>query len=427
MIKTEKAMASGHVPRGDLHAVPAYAILVDVDAEARALDAVGVTFIGADRLRGHVLGEPTMRQRQPPGDVGDDGGDVQRCRAGDAGFASLAGDIDAHAEAVAQLAGLDHRPDAAELDCLQADAARGLALVMAGDVGERMDTFVGADCDLGRGRGDRRHAGEIIGHNRLLEESEAAAFHRAHIGDGLLGVIGGGDLEGDLRDAEKKKAAGITAYKIKVGIGTAANDAARTRAICKLLGPGLLISADANQGYTTEQAIDYVRAVKGCGLDFFEQPVVADDLAGMAAVAAAAPEIAIGADEGIHSLADIARHHERKAARGVSLKAIKLGGIRAVVEAGKLCDSLGMSVNISCKTGESSIACAAALHVASVIPNIAWGLTLTHSGLAEDVTAHPIRTDKGHADSIERPGLGIDVDEDRVRRHRVQIATRNVA
>lgn len=243
----------------------------------------------------------------------------------------------------------------------------------------------------------------------------------------LLGVIGGGDLEGDLRDAKKKKAVGITAYKIKVGIDTAANDAARTRAICKLLGPGLLISADANQGYTTEQAIDYVRAVKGCGLDFFEQPVVADDLAGMAAVAAATPEIAIGADEGIHSLADIARHHERKAARGVSLKAIKLGGIRAVVEAGKLCDSLGMSVNISCKTGESSIACAAALHVASVIPNIAWGLTLTHSGLAEDVTAQPIRTDKGHADSIERPGLGIDVDEDRVRRHRVQIATRNVA
>jgi L-alanine-DL-glutamate epimerase-like enolase superfamily enzyme len=243
----------------------------------------------------------------------------------------------------------------------------------------------------------------------------------------LLAVIGGGDLEGDLRDAEKKKAAGFTAYKIKVGIDTAANDAARTRAVCKLLGPGLLISADANQGYTTEQAIDYVRAMKGAGLDFFEQPVVAGDLAGMAAVAKAAPEIAIGADEGIHSLADIRRHHERKAARGVSLKAIKLGGIRAVVEAGRLCDNLGMSVNISCKTGESSIACAAALHVACVIPNIAWGLTLTHSGLAEDVTAQPIRTDRGHADSIERPGLGIDVDEDRVRRHRVQIATRDVA
>jgi muconate cycloisomerase len=242
----------------------------------------------------------------------------------------------------------------------------------------------------------------------------------------LLAVVGGGDLEGDLRDAEKKKAAGFTAYKIKVGIDSAENDAARTRAICWLLGGGLLISSDANQGFSTEQAVAYVRAVKGCGLDFFEQPVEAADLAGMAAVAAVDAGIAIGADEGIHSLADIARHHECKAARGVSLKAIKLGGVRAVVEAGRLCDRLGMSVNISCKTGESSIACAAALHAACVIPDIAWGLTLTHIALAEDVTAHPIATARGHAEALDRPGLGTDVDDEHVRRHRVAIPTRNV-
>ena len=243
----------------------------------------------------------------------------------------------------------------------------------------------------------------------------------------LLAVVGGGDFDGDLRDAEKKKAAGFTAYKIKVGIDSETKDAERTRAICKMLGSGLLISADANQGFTTEQAIEYVRAVKGCGLDFFEQPVEAHDLAGMAAVAAVDSSIAIGADEGIHSLDDIKRHHERKAARGVSLKAIKLGGARALVDGGRLCESLGMSVNISCKTGESSIACAAALHVATVIPNIAWGLTLTHTSLGEDVTAQPLITGKGFVESLDRPGLGIDVDEDRVSRHRVRIATRNVA
>jgi L-alanine-DL-glutamate epimerase-like enolase superfamily enzyme len=241
----------------------------------------------------------------------------------------------------------------------------------------------------------------------------------------LLGVIGGGDADGDLRDAKKKKTGGLTAYKIKVGIDTPAKDAARTCAICKVLGSDLLISADANQGYSLEQAIQYVRAIEGAGLDFFEQPVAAGDLAGMAAVAAAT-EIAIGADEGIHSLDDIRRHRAYKAAHGVSLKAIKLGGIGATVAAARLCDSLGMNVNISCKTGESSVACAAALHVASVIPNIAWALTLTHTGLAEDSTAKPVHVERGHAESLERPGLGIDVDEDRVRRHRVHIATRNV-
>lgn len=242
----------------------------------------------------------------------------------------------------------------------------------------------------------------------------------------LLGTIGGGDFDGDLRDAEKMKATGFTAYKIKVGIDTPEKDATRTREICRILGTGMLISADANQGYSTERALAYVRAVKESGLDFFEQPVAADDLAGMAEVAAAT-DIAIGADEGIHSLEDIKRHYERKAARGVSLKAIKLGGIRAVTEAGKLCDRLGMNVNISCKTGESSIACAAALHVAAVIPNIGWALTLTHTGLAEDVAAPPLPTGKGHVECLERPGLGVDVDEDCVRRHRVQIAVCNVA
>jgi muconate cycloisomerase len=242
----------------------------------------------------------------------------------------------------------------------------------------------------------------------------------------IMGVLAGGDRDGDLRDATRKKSDGFTAYKIKVGIDPPDRDAERTREICKALGDDCLISADANQGYALEQAVAYVRAVAGAGLGFFEQPVRADNLAAMATVAAAT-EIAIGADEGIHSRDDIERHHERKAARGVSLKIIKLGGLRGVVEAGGLCERLGMAVNLACKTGESSIACAAALHAAAVIPNVAWGVTLTHGGLAEDVAAQPVRIDEGHADIPERPGLGIEVDEDRVRRYRIGSPSRYVA
>src|SRR5690348_3382141 len=77
----------------------------------------------------------------------------------------------------------------------------------------------------------------------------------------LLAVVGGGDYDGDLADAAKKKAEGFTAYKIKVGIDTAEKDAARTRAICNVLGGGMLISADANQGFTRDEALIYARAV----------------------------------------------------------------------------------------------------------------------------------------------------------------------
>jgi len=233
-----------------------------------------------------------------------------------------------------------------------------------------------------------------------------------------LAVIGGGDLDDDLREAQAKKADGFAIFKIKVGIDGPACDAERTRAICRTLGDGCLISADANQGFGIGDAIAFVEAVAGAGLAFLEQPVAADDLAGMAKVAAAT-EIAIGADEGIHALADIERHHALDAARGVSLKAIKLGGLGALVAAARLCDRLAMQVNVSCKTGESSIACAAALHAAAVIPEIGWGLTLTNGGLAADITPHPLAVRQGHAAVPDRPGLGIEVDEDRVRHYRI--------
>ena len=243
----------------------------------------------------------------------------------------------------------------------------------------------------------------------------------------VLSVIGTGELSSDLREAENKKREGYVAFKIKVGIDAPPVDGERTRRICETLGQDVLISADANQGWSAEQAMQYVRALADAGLDFFEQPVFADDLAGMAAVAAAAGKIAIGADEGIHSLEDIRRHREHRAARGASLKAIKLGGMRGATEAGRLCDQLGMNVNVSAKTGESSIACAAAAHIAAALPQIAWGLTLTNEGLAEDLTSQPVRIVHGHVDVSDRPGLGIDVDEERVRRYQREAQARQVA
>jgi muconate cycloisomerase len=82
---------------------------------------------------------------------------------------------------------------------------------------------------------------------------------------------------------------------------------------------------------------------------------------------------------------------------------------------------------VSCKTGESSLAGAAGLHIAASLPQISWGLTLSHEGLADDVTTHPIRVERGHVEVSDRPGLGIDVDEDRVRRYRRVIPVRQVA
>jgi L-alanine-DL-glutamate epimerase-like enolase superfamily enzyme len=239
----------------------------------------------------------------------------------------------------------------------------------------------------------------------------------------VLAVVGSDDAAADLREAQARYAAGYRAFKIKVGLASPEADAERTRIVCAALkaqsrecNEDCLISSDANQGYSADAALRYVRLLGDCGLDFFEQPVAAHDLDGMARVAAAVPRLWIGADEGIHALDDIERHHARKAARGASLKAIKLGGLRPLFNAGDLCARLGMRINISCKTGESSVASAAAAHIAAVVPELTWGLTVTNPSLAEDVVTVPVAVAHGHVAVPDGPGLGIEVDERRVRR-----------
>jgi muconate cycloisomerase len=281
-----------------------------------------------------------------------------------------------------------------------AGAAAAMDAQMYGNSGAKAAIEIALHDLLGRAKGLPLHA--LLGGKR-----------RERIP--LLAVIGSDDAAAELREAQERRTAGYVIYKIKVGVDTPEADAARTRDICRLLGADCLISADANQGFSADEGVRYVRAVADCGLGFFEQPVHAHDLAGMARIAAAS-RVPIGADEGIHSRDDIERHHAAKAALGVSLKAIKLGGVRHVLDASKLCDRLGMNLNISCKTGESSVASAAALHLAAVVPSLAWGLTVTSPGLAEDVVTDPLRIDHGHMTVLERPGLGVEVDERRVRR-----------
>jgi o-succinylbenzoate synthase len=232
----------------------------------------------------------------------------------------------------------------------------------------------------------------------------------------LLRLIGTGSAAGDLEEIRRKKSAGYVAFKIKVGVASPEVDAARSRELCAALDAGMLVCADANQGWSVAQAVSYVQAMQDTRLAYFEQPVAGDDLAGMAAVARAS-RIRVGCDEGLHSLDDLRRHHEAGAAHGGSLKTIKLGGIRRVQEAAMLCETLGMKVNLASKISESSIGTAAILHLAAAIPSVDWGVSLTSEYLAQDVVKIPLAATDGHMTVPAGPGLGIEVDEHRVREY----------
>ena len=232
-----------------------------------------------------------------------------------------------------------------------------------------------------------------------------------------LRLIGTGSTDGDIAETQKRLADGYVAIKIKVGVASPEADAERARAICATVKDDkVLICTDANQAWTPDEAIRFVRGIADTRIEFFEQPVAGHDVAGMARVAAAS-RVKIGVDEGLHSMDDLQQHHDMKAAQGCSLKTIKLGGMRPVYDAALLCEKLGMQVNLACKIAEAGIASAGLMHLAAAIPAVDWGVSLSSPYLADDIVAEPIALAGGWLNVPTGPGLGIRVDEAKVRRY----------
>jgi muconate cycloisomerase len=255
------------------------------------------------------------------------------------------------------------------------------------------------------GRACGRRLIDLVGHER-----------RARVRP--MWLLGNATLEEDIAEADEKAAAGFHLFKLKIGVKPIAEEIAAALAMREALGSKMPLCADANGGLTLAHARRYVENTRAAGLLFVEQPLAHDDLAGLKALARGS-RLPIGIDEGIHGIADI-EAHARAGAGGVSLKLIKLGGITAALEAAKLCKRLRLKVNVAAKIAESSLASAAAIHLACAAPAIDWGVSLTHFYLAEDLVRHPLSLREGHVALPAGPGLGVEVDEAAVERYRVR-------
>jgi muconate cycloisomerase len=230
-------------------------------------------------------------------------------------------------------------------------------------------------------------------------------------------LLGNKTAEEDVAEARRKQDEGFDFFKLKIGVKPLAKEIAIAFAVREAL-PKTPLCADANCGLTLAAARSYAEKTKKARLTFVEQPLAYDDVEGLRKLARAT-KVPVGVDEAIHSFADIVTC-AKAGAGGVSLKLIKLGGITAAIEAGQLCQKLGLSVNIAAKIAESSISNAAALHLACAVPKADWGVSLTHFYLAEDIVRRPLPLKNGLVALPDAPGLGVEVDEAAVARFHVR-------
>lgn len=210
-------------------------------------------------------------------------------------------------------------------------------------------------------------------------------------------------------DAEEALALGFRAVKVKVGRGGLSDDLATIRAVRGAVGDGVGLMVDYNQSLSVPEAVERARALDREGLHWIEEPTRADDDAGHARIAAAAAT-AVQLGENWWGPHDMARSLAAGACDHVMLDVMKLGGVTGWLRAAALAEAAGLPAS-SHTFPEASV------HLLGVTPTSHLLEYLDHAG---PILREPVTIRDGNAMTPERPGIGLEWDEDAVHRSLVQ-------
>lgn len=207
-------------------------------------------------------------------------------------------------------------------------------------------------------------------------------------------------------------AEGYRGFKVKVAHAKE-HDVEIVRAVVQA-ARGAYVWVDANQGYTLEEALRMCKAFEALGLTLFEQPVPMSDVYGMKKLLSASG-MTIALDEAAIGLPFVLELLRREAVEGLAIKVSKVGGIHY---ARQLCD---LALNAGLTLIGSGLMDAPVTFAASVHLFAAYGMQLPvdlngPQFIAEDYLAQPLPIRGQIAYVPQGPGLGVVVDEDKVRR-----------
>jgi L-alanine-DL-glutamate epimerase-like enolase superfamily enzyme len=190
---------------------------------------------------------------------------------------------------------------------------------------------------------------------------------RKHESIPVLKMLGMGSTEFMAGRAAQFVQQGYRFLKIKLGAGPA-TDLERFKAVREAVGSGVNFTADFNGAYDAPTAIRVIEQLTPEGLTMVEQPVPADDIPGMALVTQSVQPLVL-ADQSVNNPADVAKIAHSRAAKAVSIKLLKLGGIRKSQAVVKACESMGLACHVG-GTGTTRLVEAAQAHFISATPGI---------------------------------------------------------
>ena len=219
---------------------------------------------------------------------------------------------------------------------------------------------------------------------------------------------------------------GFKALKMRIGRFSVAREAKVAAAIRAAVGPEIRLMADGNAAYTMATALQMGDELHTLGFEVFEEPLPqSPKYAGYEELRRKLP-LSLAAGEALDSRASAKELIDRRAMDIIQPDISLCGGIGEVLFIAEMAALSGIRCIPHCWGGD--IVIAATIQLLSLLPDPHWGFPTDTPMLELDQSENPWRNGlarepfqmrDGSVNVPTKPGLGIDVDEDVVRRYAV--------
>jgi L-alanine-DL-glutamate epimerase-like enolase superfamily enzyme len=212
---------------------------------------------------------------------------------------------------------------------------------------------------------------------------------------------------------------GFRSVKMRVGVmdGEVMHSVRRVRAARNVLGDEIGLMADAHGTLSVPEAKRFCREVTECNLAWFEEPVSSDNRAGCAEVRAAT-DIPIAAGESEFTRFDFLELAQLRAVDIFQPDLAICGGITEGRRIAALAEAyqLGLAPHL----WGGALMFAAGLQLCAVSPAaFIVEYSLLPNPLQHELARQPIVVHNGNVEIPDRPGLGVEINEDFVKQYGV--------
>jgi len=201
---------------------------------------------------------------------------------------------------------------------------------------------------------------------------------------------------------------GFPQVKLKVEANGVADCVARAR---HWLGRGCDIRVDANMAWSVEQSLAHIRTLREFNVRSFEQPLAAEDFAGAQRLVSET-DAQVMVDEGLTDRASLENLISRRACNAVNLRVSKCGGLVATLNRARRAREAGLTIQVGCQVGESSLLSAAHLQLIAAIQDVTYAEGCFGLRLLQEDPVEPLLQFRAGGRAPQKPrgaGLGVSV------------------